>query len=98
MERGNTTHGPRLDEQMKHEVRGIVQSGVDTHTDEFRDPEPSGEDQPGISRIPTGVYERAGAPVGMTPEEVEERSRLGRYIPMRSLPGTRDELIAGARD
>jgi hypothetical protein len=39
-----------------------------------------------------------GAPVGMTADEVEARSNLGRYIPMASLPGDRDDLIAGATE
>ncbi|WP_432987753.1 DUF2795 domain-containing protein [Dactylosporangium sp. CA-233914] len=39
-----------------------------------------------------------GAPVGMTADEVEGRSNLGRYIPMASLPGDRDDLIAGATE
>jgi hypothetical protein len=39
-----------------------------------------------------------GAPPGMTYEEVEQRSNLGRFIPMASLPGDRDLLMSGARD
>lgn len=39
-----------------------------------------------------------GAPVGMTADDVEARSNLGRYIPMASLPGDRDDLIAGASE
>lgn len=97
MERGNTKHGRALDEQMRHEARGVVQGGVDGHADEFRDPQPPGEDQPdatweGRSTRP------GGAPPGMTYDEVEARSRLGRYIPMASLPGDRDDLIAGASE
>lgn len=95
MERGNTKHGPRLDEQMQHEVRGTVQSSAGGRVEEWHDPEPAGEDQPAVTRAPSG-YERAGAPPGMTPQEVDQRSRLGRYIPMASLPGDRDRLIAGA--
>ncbi|MET7392145.1 DUF2795 domain-containing protein [Dactylosporangium sp. NPDC005572] len=39
-----------------------------------------------------------GTPVGMTPEDVEARSELGRCIPKASLPGDRDDLIAGATE
>jgi hypothetical protein len=39
-----------------------------------------------------------GAPVGMTADDVEARSNLGRYIPKASLPGDRDDLIAGATE
>jgi hypothetical protein len=87
MERGNTKHGPALDEQMQHEARGIAYGGVDSHTDDFRDPEPSGD-----------TPRAGGAPPGMTYDEVEGRSRLGRYIPRTSLPGDRDDLIAGATE
>jgi hypothetical protein len=58
----------------------------------FLDPEPVGDDEPD-----TGRFE-GGAPPGMTYEEVEERSRLGRFIPRHSLPGDRDGLIVGAND
>jgi hypothetical protein len=97
MERGNSKHGPRLDDEMEHEVRGMLQGGVDTRVEEWRDPEPAGEDQPTATRAPHG-YERAGAPAGMTPEEVDQRSRIGRFIPLSALPGDRDNLLAAARD
>lgn len=58
---------------------------------EFQTAEPRGEDQPDTGAQPDG-----GAPPGMTYDEVEERSRLGRYIPRSSLPGDREELILGA--
>jgi hypothetical protein len=95
MERGNTKHGVRLDEEMAHEVRGVVQGdGTDSRVEELHDPEPAGEDQPEPGR---GRLE-GGAPPGMTYEEVEERSRLGRYIPRSSLPGDREKLVLGANE
>jgi hypothetical protein len=97
MDRGSNKHSPRVDDQLEHEVRGIVQGGVDSHTDESRDPEPSGEDQPQDTWEGSGER-TGGAPPGMTYQEVEARSDLGRFIPMHSLPGKRAELIAGARD
>jgi hypothetical protein len=95
MERGNTKHGVRLDEEMAHEVRGAVQGSgsSDSRVEEFHDPEPPGEDQPATR----GRFD-AGAPPGMTYEEVEERSRLGRFIPRHALPGDREALILGAND
>jgi hypothetical protein len=96
MDRGSSKHGPRLDEQMDHEVRGIVQGGVNTRAEEPNDPEPAGEDQPDATWEGAGSH-TGGAPPGMTYEEVEQRSRLGRYIPRASLPGNRKALLAGAR-
>jgi hypothetical protein len=97
MERASNKHGARLDDEMAREVRGIVQGGVDPRVEEFHDPEPSGEDQPDVSYVPGGTM-TGGAPPGMTYDEVEQRSRLGRFIPMSSLPGDPAKLIAGSRE
>ncbi|MEV4200491.1 DUF2795 domain-containing protein [Micromonospora globbae] len=99
MERGNSKHGPRLDEQLSQEVHGLVQ-GPGTggsRVDEARVPEPAGEDQPEATTAPAGEL-RTGAPKGMSSQDVEQRSRLGRFITMNALPGDRETLIANARD
>jgi hypothetical protein len=54
-------------------------------------PETADDDEPGTTV-------EGGAPPGMTYDEVEERSRLGRYVPMSRLPGTRDDLLIGAHE
>jgi hypothetical protein len=99
MERGNSKHGPRLDEQMSQEVSGLIQGpgAGGSRVDEFREPEPAGEDQPGTTTVPAGET-RTGAPKGMSSEDVERRSRLGRFITMSALPGDRAALVANARD
>jgi hypothetical protein len=84
MERVSTKHGPRLDEEMAHEVR-------ETHTEPERDKEDVPLNDPTVQPEP-------GSPPGMNYAEVEARSNLGRFIPMASLPGDRDTLISGARD
>lgn len=43
-ERGNTTHGHELDDQMKHEARKIVQGNQPAHVEEFRETEPFPDD------------------------------------------------------
>ncbi|TDC32217.1 DUF2795 domain-containing protein [Micromonospora sp. 15K316] len=99
MERGNSKHGPRIDEQMSQEVSGLVQ-GPGTggsRVDESRVPEPAGEDQPEATTAPAGEL-RSGAPKGMSSQDVERRSRFGRFITMSALPGDRETLIANARD
>ncbi|MEV6810929.1 DUF2795 domain-containing protein [Micromonospora sp. NPDC051296] len=99
MDRGNSKHAPRVDEQMDQEVSGLVQ-GPGTggsRVDESRVPEPAGEDQPEATTAPAGDL-RSGSPQGMTSEDVEARSRLGRFITMTALPGDRDTLLANARD
>ncbi|MFI7606089.1 DUF2795 domain-containing protein [Micromonospora sp. NPDC049366] len=99
MERGNSKHGPRIDEQMSQEVSGLVQ-GPGTggsRVDESRVPEPAGEDQPEATTAPAGDL-RSGAPQGMSSQDVERRSRFGRFITMTALPGDRETLIANARE
>ncbi|RIV30211.1 DUF2795 domain-containing protein [Micromonospora radicis] len=99
MDRGNSKHSPRVDEQMSQEVSGLVQ-GPGTggsRVDEFRVPEPAGEDQPEATTAPAGDL-RSGTPQGMTSEDVEARSRLGRFITMTALPGDRAALLANARE
>ena len=99
MDRGNSKHAPRVDEQMSQEVNGLVQ-GPGTggsRVDEFRVPEPAGEDQPEATTAPGGDL-RSGTPQGMTSEDVEARSRLGRFITMTALPGDRATLLANARE
>jgi hypothetical protein len=99
MERGSSKHAPRVDENMSQEVSGLVQ-GPGTggsRVEESRLPEPAGEDQPEATTAPAGEL-RSGAPKGMSSQDVEQRSRLGRFITMAALPGDREALIANARD
>ncbi|MFC7550397.1 DUF2795 domain-containing protein [Plantactinospora sp. GCM10030261] len=95
MERGNSKHGPRVDEQMSNEVSGMVHGTAGGRAEEWHTPEPSGEDQPEVTRAPDGRT-RNGPPQGMTSEEVEERSRLGRFITLSALPGDRASLRENA--
>ena len=43
-ERGNTTHGQELGDQMKHETQGMVRGNQPAHAEEFRETEPFPED------------------------------------------------------
>jgi hypothetical protein len=92
MERGSDKHGPVRDESMKHEVEGEVRSGRRTHVEEWRQAEPVAEDQldlEGAHREPRS----GGTPPGMTPEDVEIRSELARYLGRAAYPADRDELV-----
>ena len=100
MERGSSKHGPRVDEELEREVSGTVQGTAGSRIEEWRQPEPAGEDQRESTTAPTGEpgdY-RVGTPKGMTPGEVEQRSRLGRYINLTALPGDRETLRRNARE
>ncbi|MDQ0771246.1 hypothetical protein QF031_003995 [Pseudarthrobacter defluvii] len=43
-ERGNTTHGQNLDDQMKHETQGVVHGNQPAHAEEWRETEPFPDD------------------------------------------------------
>ncbi|MEU3610182.1 DUF2795 domain-containing protein [Streptomyces sp. NPDC035033] len=49
MQRGSNPVGPRRDDETKHELQGYLKSGRPTHTEDFRDPEPPADDDPGAS-------------------------------------------------
>ena len=38
MERGSSKHGPRLDDEQKHETEGLVRGGGSTHAEEWKQP------------------------------------------------------------
>ncbi|MGC1209757.1 MAG: DUF2795 domain-containing protein [Micromonospora sp.] len=99
MERGSSKHGPRVDEQMSREVEGLLQGpgAGGSRVEESRQPEPAGEDQPEPKTVTAGAS-RGGNPQGMSMDDVEERSRLGRFITMSALPGDREALVANARE
>ncbi len=44
MERGNTTHNPRMDEELKHEAQGFTQGQGVGHVEPFRETEPLPDD------------------------------------------------------
>ena len=90
MERGSSKHGRQLDEALKHETEGLTRSGHSTHAEEWKDPEPAGEDQPGE---PTLV---GGTPAGMTPADVKGRSELARYLGPGCFPALGVVLLEAA--
>lgn len=52
-QRGNTTHGPRVDEQLEQETRGMVQGHGSPHAEPFRESEPLPDDtdDPEVERV-----------------------------------------------
>ena len=97
MERGNSKHGPRMDDAMAQEIRGTTQGIAGGRAEEWHEAEPPGEDQPEPTTVPAGDN-RSGTPQGMTSEDVEQRSRFGRYINLTALPGDRSMLRRSAEE
>lgn len=96
MQRGSSKHGPILDDQLAHEVEAYTQGTGSTRADEWRDAEPAGEDQPESTLIPEGAHP-AGAPAPLSGQDLEQRSRLGRFIPRSVLPAQQPALVEAAR-
>lgn len=95
MERGSDKHGPRQDEQLAHEVEGLLRAGRSTHAEEWKEAEPSGEDQPDVDRAPHGTLE-GGIPDGMTAADVEGRSEIAGYLGKDIYPATGAALVERA--
>jgi hypothetical protein len=44
MERGNAKHSPREDDELKHELEGMIRGNRPSRAEEWRDPEPPADD------------------------------------------------------
>jgi hypothetical protein len=96
MERGSAKHGPRLDEEQKHETEGMVRGGGPTHAEEWKEPEPMPVPGEESVRFPPG--HAPGTPEGITPEAVEIRSDLAKWLDDVKFPATSKQLLRHARD
>ena len=98
MERGSSKHGPRLDDQLEQEVRGLLQGQPgSSRVEEWHDPEPAGEDQPQAAEFPDpGDDLRGGAPPGMTATEAERRTRFASFLNRSLFPADREKIRAAA--
>ena len=85
MDRGSDKVSPRADEELKHQTQGLVRSGHTTHAEEWKDPEPIGEDQPDADLAPDGTL-HGGTPSGMTGDDIEGRAELAGYIGKDAYP------------
>ena len=93
----STKHSPREDEQLKHEIEGMIRSGRSTHAEEWNDPEPAAEDDPDIDASPGGTL-TGGVPEGMTQDAVVARAELARWLDRADFPNTGAVLVEAARD
>lgn len=81
-ERGNTTHGPNLDDQLKHETQGLIQGNHPTRAEEWREAETvdDGENTgPADTDAERPVYERtpdqgADADEVVAPDDTDRRN------------------------
>jgi len=85
------THGPREDEALKREVRSEMQAHRATRIEEWREPEPPGEDEPEATWAPEG--RPGGTPPGEDWDTIELRSDLARHLDRAAFPATREHLL-----
>jgi hypothetical protein len=90
-ERRSDKHGPRLDEELGREVEGMLRGTGPTHVEEWRDPEPVGDDQP-----PVGVAQGrdGGAPDGMDQADLDRRADLAAALGRAVFPADAATLRA----
>ncbi|WP_236830217.1 DUF2795 domain-containing protein [Blastococcus sp. KM273128] len=93
----STKHNPRLDEELEHEVQGMLKAERATRAHEWREVEPVGEGQPDIDADPAGTLV-GGTPVGMDEDAVVARAELARWLDRADFPSTGPDLVEAARD
>lgn len=93
MERGNSKHSPRVDEQLGHEVEGMMRAERPTHAQEWKEPEPAGEDQRDPGQLGEPVDRQPAPPPGMTNDEVTLRSELAAQLTRAAFPNDESGLL-----
>lgn len=84
-------YGPREDDALKREMRGDLQAGRATRAEEWREPQPPGEDEPEATWALQG--HPGGTPPGEDWDTIELRSRLAQHLDRTAFPATREHLI-----
>ncbi|MFF4019013.1 DUF2795 domain-containing protein [Streptomyces sp. NPDC001843] len=90
MQRGSDRLSVHRDDEMKHELQGLLRSGHPTRTEEWHDPEPTAEDDPEVWGGPVAPG-RSGA----TLETV--RFELARNLGRNAFPAGPADLARALR-
>ncbi|MFI6348101.1 DUF2795 domain-containing protein [Streptomyces sp. NPDC050560] len=91
MQRGSDRLSVHRDDEMKAELRGLLNSGRPTRTEEWHDPEPTADDDPELAGGPVipGPGSRGSVP--------ELRYELARHLGRAPFPAGRDRLRVALR-
>ncbi|MFE7443548.1 DUF2795 domain-containing protein [Streptomyces chartreusis] len=90
MQRGSDRLSVHRDDEMKHELQGLLRSGHPTRTEEWHDPEPSAEDDPQVAGGPVAP----GTPAASL---ATVRLELARFLGRSAFPATPRDLIRELR-
>lgn len=93
----STKHNPRVDEELEHEVQGMLKGERETRSEEWRQVEPSAEGDPDVDIDPAGTLV-GGTPVGMDADAVVARAELARWLDRADFPSTGPALVEAALD
>ncbi|MBT3154173.1 DUF2795 domain-containing protein [Streptomyces sp. CHD11] len=86
MQRGSDRLSVHRDDEMKHELQGLLRSGHPTRTEEWNDPEPFADDDPEVARGPVTP--------GRGPTSLESvRLELARTLTRGTFPAGPRELM-----
>ncbi|MEU7057740.1 DUF2795 domain-containing protein [Streptomyces sp. NPDC046197] len=93
MQRGSDRLSVHRDEEMKHELQGLLRSGHPTRSEEWHDPEPTADDDPEVWRGPV-------APLDPRMSLAAVRVELARYVGRGDFPASPADLgrIAGRKN
>ncbi len=90
MQRGSDRVSRRQDDEMKHELQGLLRSGHPTRTEEWHDPEPVADDDPELASDMTPRP-------GLTGEFEKVRFELARHLGRTRFPADRDAVVSMLR-
>ncbi len=93
----STKHSPRVDEEMEHEIQGLLKGAHSTRAEEWREVEPAAEGDPDVDADPSGTLV-GGTPVGMDADAVIVRAELARWLDRADFPASGPDLVEAARD
>jgi hypothetical protein len=93
----STKHSPRVDEEMEHEIQGMLKGEHATRAEEWREVEPVAEGEPDIDANPAGTLV-GGTPVGMDADAVVRRAELARWLDRADFPSDGPALVEAALD
>ena len=90
MQRGSDRLNVHRDDEMKHELKGLLRSGHPTRVEEWHDPEPAADDDPEVWSGPVGGL---GSPASLERMRLE----LARHLSRHAFPAHAGELARALR-
>ncbi|MEU6488548.1 DUF2795 domain-containing protein [Streptomyces sp. NPDC046887] len=87
MQRGSDRLSRRQDDEMKHQLKGLLRSGHPTRSEEWHDPEPIADDDPRLASrdVPADPFEAL-------------RLELARFLARTPFPAHRGDLLRILRE